>query len=117
MNPKIIYLLCILLFSLFCGSCSKEEPDDVPDDLVFHSLMAEKDSIAPGETVKIIATATGSRLEYFWSATPFGDILGSGAEVEYFASPCAIGKNKVSCKVTNGSRQSETKTIDIVVYE
>lgn len=117
MKLKITHLLLLLPFLFFSGSCSKEEPDDVPDDLVFHSLVAEKDTIAPGETVRITATATGSQLKYFWSASPFGEILDSGAEIRYFASPCSIGKNTVSCTVTNGSRQSETKTIDIVVYE
>lgn len=116
MNPKIFFLFT-LVFSVLCSSCSKEESEVVPQDLVFHSLVAEKDTIAPGETVRITATATGSQLEYFWSATPFGDILGAGAEVQYSASPCAVGKNSVVCKVTNGSSQSETKTIDIVVYE
>jgi hypothetical protein len=115
MNRKILYSIFFLSIFIFTGSCDKEEPD-VPNDLVFHSLVAEKDTIAPDETVKIKAQAIGSRLEYFWSATPFGDILNSGSEVTYAASPCAVGTNKVTCKVTNGN-QSESKTIEIVVYE
>lgn len=116
MNPKILYSIFFLAIFIFTGSCGKEE-SEVPDDLVFNSLVAEKDTIAPGETVKIKASATGSRLEYFWDATPFGDILGSEAEITYAASPCGVGTNKISCRITNGSKQEETKTIDIVVYE
>lgn len=115
MNRVIRNSLFLFLFFLLAESCSKEETE-VPNDLVFESLIAEKDTIAPDETVKIKAHATGSRLEYFWSATPFGDILNSGSEVTYAASPCAVGTNKVTCKVTNGT-QSESKTIEIVVYE
>ena len=115
MKDTIRYSLFLFIFFLLTESCSKEETE-LPDDLVFHSLIAEKDTIAPDETVKIKAHATGSKIEYFWSATPFGDILNSGSEVTYAASPCAVGTNKVTCKVTNGN-QSESKTIEIVVYE
>lgn len=117
MNIKKNIFLLMALLSILSTGCSKEEQEEVPDDLVFHSLVAEKDTIAPGEVVTVTATATGSRLNFYWSAKPFGDILDSGAKVRYSASPCAIGKNTVTCKVTNGSTQSETKTIDIVVYE
>jgi hypothetical protein len=117
MKPKIFYFLFVLFFFLFWGGCSEDEPKNVTEDLVFHSLVAEKDTIAPGEIVKITAFATGSQLKYFWSAKPFGDILDAGAEVRYSASMCAIGKNTITCRVTNGPTQEETKTIDIVVYE
>jgi hypothetical protein len=63
--------------------------------------------------VKVTAAASGSSLNYFWSAT-LGDILGSGAEVIYAASPCSAGKNRITCRVESGS-QSETKTVDIIV--
>lgn len=116
MKYTIRYSLFLFIFFLMAESCSKEETE-LPNDLVFQSLVAEKDTIAPGETVKIKASATGSRLEYFWEANPFGDILGSGAEITYAASPCGVGANKISCRITNGSKQEETKTIDIVVYE
>lgn len=83
--------------------------------MVYHSLSIEKDTIAPGETTKVTATASGIHLNYFWSAT-LGDILGSGAEVIYAASPCSAGKNRITCRIESGS-QSETKTVDIIVYE
>ncbi len=110
------YPLILLLLAVLVCSCRKDE-EEVPDDLVYYSLIAEKDTIAPGETVKIMVNATGSRLEYFWSASPFGDILGSGPTVTYAASPCGVGTNRISCRITNGSKQEETKSIDVVVYE
>lgn len=113
MNYKFLYIFFLFSFFIFCR-CSKEEPE-FSNDLVFHSLTAEKDTIAPGETVKIKASASGSNLEYFWSVT-LGDIIGSGSEITYAASPCAVGVNEVTCTVENGN-QAESKTIEIVVYE
>ncbi|RIH66163.1 hypothetical protein D1164_04430 [Mariniphaga sediminis] len=115
MNGKIILTLALLACSFLFLYCSEEERE-IPSDFDFYSLVAEKDTMAPGETVKLTAKATGSELRYFWSAS-VGDILGSGAQVTYAASPCQIGKNQVTCRVTNGSKLSQTKTIDIVVYE
>ncbi len=115
MNWKITYILFFTSLILFAGSCSKDE-EEITDDLKYYSLVAEKETIAPGETVIIKANASGGSLKYFWEATPYGDILGSGAKVTYTASPCGVGINKITCTVTNG-KQSESKTIDIVVYE
>jgi hypothetical protein len=97
-------------------NCSKEEEELPVEDLIFESLVSEKDTIAPGETTNITAVATGSRLSYYWSAT-LGDILGSGQEIVYAASPCQTGINQITCKIINGNAQSKSKTIDIVVYE
>ena len=115
MKRIILYLFLILTFLFVAGSCSEEEPE-APADLVFHSLVAEKNTIAPGETVKIKANATGSQLEYYWSASPYGDILGSGSEAIYAATPCAVGTTEITCVVTNEA-QAESKTIKIVVHE
>lgn len=114
MNRRIIFSFFLFALFVFTCSCGKEEAE-VFDDLVFHSLVAEKDTVAPGETVKIKANATGNKIEYFWSVN-LGDIIGSGSEIIYAASPCAWGSNEVTCTVTNGN-QTESKTIDIVVYE
>lgn len=108
-------LLIVLSLFIFCF-CSKEDEPEPVQKLVYHSLVAEKDTIVPGEEISITATATGSNLQYFWSAS-LGDILGSGATVIYATSPCQIGKNKITCKITNGNDQSESKTITIVVQE
>lgn len=110
--------IALYIFSLvLCvAACTKEEEEPMGGEINFQSLVAEQDTIAPGETTKVKATATGDQLEYHWSAS-LGDILGSGAEVVYAASPCQAGTNKITCKITSSSVQSESKTIDIVVYE
>jgi hypothetical protein len=97
-------------------NCSKEEQELPAEDLIFESLISEKDTIAPGETTTVNAIATGNGLSYYWSAT-LGDILGSGSEIVYAASPCQTGINQITCKIADRSGQSKSKTIDIVVYE
>lgn len=114
MNCKTVLFLVTVTFFFLFSNCGKEE-ETPPDDLVFHSLIAEKDTIAPGESTSLKAAATGNHLEYYWSAT-LGDIIGSGAEVTYVASPCAVGANEITCTVTSGN-QNQIKTIEIVVYE
>jgi hypothetical protein len=116
MNKKFMYLSVIFLMTLLIANCSKEEEELPETELVFQSLVSEKDTIIPGETTTVTATATGSNLTYRWSAT-IGDILGSGSEVTYAASPCQAGTNQITCEITDGSNQSASKTIDIVVYE
>jgi hypothetical protein len=113
-KTKAFMLLASVITVCLLLNCSKEVQEE-PGELVFHSLSIEKDTIAPGETVKIKAAASGIRLNYFWSAT-LGDILGSGAEVIYAASPCSAGKNQITCRIESGS-QSATKTVDIIVHE
>jgi hypothetical protein len=106
----------ILLFTILFLNCGKEnENPDPVENLVYTSLVAEKSTLIPGENTKIKATATGSNLSYNWSASR-GDILGSGHEVIYAPSPCHVGTNQITCKITNG-KQSESKTITIQVLE
>ncbi|MFW6290207.1 MAG: hypothetical protein ACOC0R_04490 [Mariniphaga sp.] len=104
----------VIIGTWLACSCSKTEQEE-NGNLVFQSLTIEKDTIAPGETAKVTAEATGTNLQYYWSAS-LGDILGSGEEVVYAASPCSAGKNIISCRVVSGSLE-ETKTVDIMVYE
>jgi hypothetical protein len=102
-----------ILFSLV--SCNKEDHSGDPSiPLVFSSLQAEKDTIASGESTKITATASGYNITFNWSATA-GDILGSGAQVIYAASPCQAGRNMITCMVKDGNDNSDTKEIFIVV--
>lgn len=115
MMVKQLTLVLLLFFAL--ASCSKEENGDNGDPgqpLVFTSLTAEKYTIAPGETTKITAVATGYKIEYNWSASA-GDILNSGSTVLYAASPCHAGTNKVTCTVTDGNKVSQSKEVSIVV--
>lgn len=116
MIRKFCFLPIILPLAFVLLNCSKEEEELPETKLVFHSLVSEKDTIAPGETTRVTADATGSNLTYHWSAT-IGDILGSGSEVIYAASPCQAGTNQITCEITDGSNQPASKTIDIVVYE
>jgi hypothetical protein len=104
-----------LMLLLLLGSCeNNNDPGDPSQPLIFSSLNAERDTILPGETTKITAVASGYRITYNWSASA-GDILNSGAEVIYAASPCQAGKNRITCTVKDGNEQSETKEIFIVV--
>lgn len=113
MKPLIAFM--ILFVSMI--SCSIEEGDDHGDPnqpLVFTSLTAEKYTIAPGETTKITAVATGYWITYTWTKTA-GDILGSGSQVVYAVSPCHLGTNKITCTVTDSKNVSQSKEITIVV--
>ncbi len=107
-----------LLFIAFLISSCNDDNDTIEeiDDLNYISLEIAQDSIMSGEEVQVTATATGSQLAYHWSATK-GDILGSGATVVYASSPCHVGTNTITCKITNGDTQEETKTVDVVVLE
>jgi hypothetical protein len=112
---KKFILSSILLFLMV--SCTKDENggSENPDQpLFFVSLEAEKDTIESGGSTKISAVASGYKLTFYWSATA-GDILGSGSEVIYTASPCHIGKNTITCTVRDGKNVSQSKEIFIVV--
>ncbi len=115
MKLKIIVALLIIICSISCEDDKKKTSNEDPNQtLNFETLTAEKTTIEPGEQTRITATATGYLLSYQWSATA-GDILGSGTEVVYAASPCHIGSNEISCTVKDGNSNSQTKTIIIHV--
>lgn len=108
----IFFLLITLL-----AACSKDDEggtDDPDQPFIFSSLVTEKDTIETGESTNVKATATGYRIKFYWAATA-GDILGSGSEVVYTASPCQAGKNKITCTVRDGNDASVSKEIYIVV--
>lgn len=111
---KIVF--AIFLLGIFIYSCDDDEEVVPVDQLNYISLEIETDTIFAGDEVQIKATATGSYLQYYWSATK-GDILGSGKEITYVSSPCHIGTNTITCKVTNGNDQEGTKTVDVEVQE
>ena len=105
----------ILLISMI--SCTIDEGDDHGDPdqpLVFSSLTAERSTLAPGESTKITAVASGYWITYHWTKTA-GDILGSGSQVVYAVSPCHLGTNIITCTVTDGNNVSLSKEITIVV--
>lgn len=107
-----------ILFVICCISCEDDKKNPSDEDpkqtLNFESLTAEKTTIEPGDQIRITANATGYLLSYQWSATA-GDILGSGNEVVYAASPCHVGSNEISCTVKDGNNNSQTKTLIIHV--
>ncbi len=99
------------------SSCSKGDDgnqEDPGQPLIYTSLTAERDTIESGETTKVTAVATGYKLSFHWSATA-GDILGTGSQVIYAASPCQAGKNKITCTISDGNNNSNSKEIFIVV--
>ena len=113
---KLILLYIFLSTLLFC-SCSKSDDTEPEGELIFHSLVSEKDTIDPGEQTKITANATGTNLEYVWSAD--AGLLNSTEnpyQVLFSAGECELGIRKITCKVTSGSH-SETKEVHIVVYD
>jgi hypothetical protein len=105
--PAMAALLVIFSGCEDDGPCSGEP-------LVFSSLTVTPDTLETGEYADVVAVASGCRLSYRWSVTK-GDILGTGAEVVFAASPCAIGVNTITCTVTDGNDQEETRTVPVVV--
>ena len=78
MNCRNLVLPIIISMAIFLVNCSKEKEDLSETELVFHSLVSEKDTIAPGETTTVTADATGSNLPItgrqqlatFWARVP-----------------------------------------------
>jgi len=110
-------LLVFIILAVSIASCTGSDADDEGDPaqpLVFTSLTTEKDTIGPGESTGITAVASGYKLKYYWS-TDAGNILDTGSQVTYAASPCHVGRNKVVCRITDGNNTSLSKEIYIVV--
>ena len=115
---KKLILLYILFSTLLFCSCSKSDDTEPEVELVFHSLVSEKDTIAPGEQTKIIATATGTNLEYVWSADAgLLNPTDKPNQVLFSAGECELGNRIISCKVVATSKQWEFKDVYVCVYE
>ena len=110
------FFILIVLSILTLMSCEKDNTIDTQsrEPFVFQSLNAEKDTVTAGSTVKIKATATGYNLEYTWYVSA-GDILGSGAQINYVAAICKCGSTKITCLVQDGYGYSDSKSIYIKV--
>jgi len=114
------WLSPILLCLLFLPCCEKENSGDqheTSDGYIetFVSLVAEKDSLYPGESTKIRAQVEGDHIHYAWEATQ-GDILGDGREVTYVALLCECGKSRIDCRASAGS-YSAAKSVIIYILE
>jgi len=105
----------MVLFSIVYISCKKDNNNNNNNQtpLVFSELIADNDTIIGGTSTYVRATATGEGLTYQWQATA-GDILGSGAVVQYAAPPCVTGANQITCTVKDSGNNTASKTITIV---
>jgi hypothetical protein len=111
---RLLIVFLGILFSL--SSCDTSGGDDGSDPsapLVYVSLTADRDTISPGEATRITAVATGYRLTYTWTKSA-GIITGTGYQVSYTVPPCDLGRNRITCKVTDGHNVSQTKEIYLV---
>jgi len=109
----LLLLLGILLSLSACENNGGGEGGDPSEPLVFVSLTADKDTISPGETTKITAVATGYQITYTWLKSA-GIITGSGSQVTYTVPPCDLGRNRVTCRVTDGNNATLSKEVYIV---
>ncbi len=113
---SILFSILLIMIFIACENNKESPSEGNPDQLLnFESLVAEDNSLNAGESTLIKANATGYQLSYNWSASA-GDLLGTGSEVIYAASPCHAGSNEISCTVIDGHNQSQTKSIIIVVF-
>lgn len=111
--------LVIIFTSLtyFCISCDEpENPDPQQTELVFESLIADKDSIDVGEAITFTATATGEDIVFEWIASA-GVLLGSGNKVTYTPSPCIFGDILITCTVRDANNLTKTKEKNVFVRE
>jgi len=84
------------------------------DDFCFFGIEAEKDTILPGDPVKVYAYASGQDLTYPWSKNT-GSIRGSGPEITFSTCLCFSGLAEVSCRIEDRDGRSKTKGIKILV--
>jgi len=113
---KRIFLTISILSIILLSSCKKEEPPDNHDNdpVEFVSLTSGRDVIFIEDTTRLTATATGYQLSYIWSVEK-GDILGSGREVTYVATPCTVGDNEITCTVKSSNGKEQTKSVVVTV--
>jgi hypothetical protein len=108
----LIQLSILFFFLVSCEKGSETPGNCIP--INFISLEAENDTIESGSDTDIRAEAEGEGLKYEWTKS-LGIIEGSGAQVTYIATPCAIGEIEVTCRVIDKCNNSESMTIKIYV--
>lgn len=117
---KIIFKISIFAFIVatifFAISCNDDEPlpGNGDEEFAFELLSTDKDTLSSGGQAQITAIAKGDGLVYHWSATA-GDMLGTGSEVAYLATPCVSGNVEITCKVEDAYSNSESKKVKIYV--
>jgi hypothetical protein len=115
-KPIIIIILSVLII---CGLNYCKDPDDPeenPNEIVYTSLTADKDSIDIGETITFLATATGDDIIYEWIASS-GTLLGSGNQITFNPSPCIFGEILVTCTVKDKYEHSSSKDVSVYVRQ
>ncbi len=108
--------VCIVFFiAILAGaiSCKKDTNNNNITPLEFTELKADADTLYAGSSTYVRATATGTDLLFQWSATA-GDILGSGATVQYAAPPCVSGSHQITCTIKDGGNNTASKTVTII---
>ena len=119
----IQYLLmksCLILavfIALSITACSKTENLVIKDSILtsFESLTAEKDTLKRGQSTEITARAEGYKIMFKWYATE-GELLGSGSQITFVASPCCTGNSIITCEAI-AANTSESKSITIIVIQ
>ena len=114
MKKKFLLMGVALLAFFF--SCNKEEPPENHDNdpIEFVSLTAGREIIFIEDTTAVKAVATGFELSYYWSVEK-GDILGSGKEITYVATPCTVGDNEIVCTVKSSNGKEASKHVVVTV--
>lgn len=113
-NQHLVLLLAII--GCLLSSCGKEdEPDHYPDiPITFTSLEAARSTIFTEDTTKLTATASGYDLTYHWYVEK-GDLLGSGNQITFVATPCTVGVNDITCTVIDGNDKQKTLHVYVTV--
>lgn len=117
MNKSVFKLLVLVLIPIFFFCCDHGIPPNGEEDtpLVFSSMQADRDTIFTGDTTLIRAIASGYKITFHWHVEK-GDLLGSGDEVTFLATPCSIGNNIVNCTIRDGNANEITKNVTITVF-
>ena len=115
MIVQIFKRLTVLLPVLVLFFACKPDHNGNDDPLVYTSIHAARDTIFTEDTTRVWVEATGYELKFLWYVEK-GDLLGSGAEVTYVATPCTIGVNEIFCTVRDGNGQEETKSVEVTVF-
>lgn len=108
--------ICIVFFIITLAvviSCKKDTNNNNIAPLDFTELKADDDTLYAGSSTYVRATATGTDLLFQWSATA-GDILGSGATVQYAAPPCVSGSHQITCTIKDAGNNTASKTVTII---
>jgi hypothetical protein len=109
-------LLLLTLFAILAAvtACSKTDSSSGSGTpLVFQSLTVSDTTMAVNGLITLTANATGSGLEYHWTAS-YGSFVGSGPAVQW--TVCHSDDFTINCQVTDDAGHSETRSCTIHVH-